>query len=96
MLRDYLNAALEKAHYEILSDDKTYYGEIPGFNGVWANAPTLEACRKELEEVLEEWILLRISKQLPVPVIDGLELAIKEDSSSGKNKHSYLVKAIKK
>jgi predicted RNase H-like HicB family nuclease len=79
MLREYLEAALEKAHYEILSDDKTYYGEIAGFDGVWANASTLEACRRELEEVLEEWLLLRISKQLPIPVVDGLELAMKDE-----------------
>jgi predicted RNase H-like HicB family nuclease len=79
MLQEYLRAALEKAHYEILSDDKTYYGEIPGFDGVWANASTLEACRRELEEVLEEWLLLRISKQLPIPVVDGLELAMKDE-----------------
>jgi predicted RNase H-like HicB family nuclease len=79
MLRQYLESALEKAHYEILSDDKTYYGEIAGFDGVWANASTLEACRRELEEVLEEWLLLRISKQLPIPVINGLELAMKDE-----------------
>jgi predicted RNase H-like HicB family nuclease len=48
------------ARYEILPDDGTYYGEIVGFDGVYANAATLEACRDELEEVLEEWILLRV------------------------------------
>ncbi len=48
---------MKKAHYEILSDDGTFYGEIPGFDGVWANAGTLEDCRNELEESLEEWIL---------------------------------------
>jgi len=31
-----------------------------------------------LEEVLEEWILFRVSRNLPLPVIDGIELAIKE------------------
>ena len=49
-----------KAHYEILPDDGTLYGEIPGFEGIWANAKTLETCRNELEEVLEGWILLRL------------------------------------
>ena len=49
-----------------------------GFQGVYANARTLEACREELEEVLEEWILLRVSKNLPLPVVDDIELAIKE------------------
>ena len=67
MLTEYLRAALHRATYEILSDDGSFYGEIPGFNGVYANASTLEACREELEEVLEEWILFRISRNLPLP-----------------------------
>lgn len=37
---------------------------------------TLEACREELEEVLEEWILFRISKNLPLPVVNGRKLSI--------------------
>ena len=64
MLRQYIGAAMRHAHYEILSDDESYYGEIPGFDGVFANAETLEACREQLEEVLEDWILLGISEHL--------------------------------
>ncbi len=60
MLRDDIQAAMGKAHYEILSDDSTLFGEVPGFKGVWANAKTLGACRNQLEEVLEEWILLHL------------------------------------
>ncbi len=58
---------MSKARYEILPDDRTYYGEIPGFDGVYANADTLEACRDELEEALEGWILLRVSLHYPLP-----------------------------
>ena len=58
MLSQYIQAALRKAKYEILEDDGTFYGEIPEFQGVWANAATLEDCRNELAEVLEEWIFL--------------------------------------
>ncbi|HEX8219247.1 MAG TPA: type II toxin-antitoxin system HicB family antitoxin [Chloroflexia bacterium] len=78
MLTSYIKAAMRQASYEILPEDKTYYGEIPGFTGVYANSDTLEACREELEEVLEEWILLRVSRNLPLPVIEGIELTIKE------------------
>jgi predicted RNase H-like HicB family nuclease len=67
MLTNYLRAAMRRARYEILSEDRAFYGEIPGFEGVYANADTLEACREELEEVLEEWILFRISKNLSLP-----------------------------
>lgn len=77
MLLDYIQAALRHAKYEILPD-KTYYGEIAGFDGVYANAASLEVCREELEEVLEEWILFRVYKNLKLPVVDGLELTIKE------------------
>jgi predicted RNase H-like HicB family nuclease len=78
MLTTYLKEAMKKARYEILQDDKTFYGEIPGFDGVYANADTLEVCRDELEEVLEEWILFRISRNLPLPQVNGIELKIKE------------------
>ena len=78
MLTNYIRAALHHAQYEILSDDGTFYGEIPNFDGIYANANTLEACREELAEVLEEWILFRVSKSLPLPVVDGIELVIKE------------------
>ena len=77
MLSEYLTAALRKARYEILPEDGSYYGEIPGFDGVYATAAALEACREELREVLEEWILLRVSRGLPLPVVDGRELTIR-------------------
>jgi predicted RNase H-like HicB family nuclease len=76
MITAYLQAAMHRAHYELFADDHEYYGQIPGFDGVWAAAPTLEACRDELAEVLEEWILLRVATRLPIPTVDGLELKI--------------------
>jgi predicted RNase H-like HicB family nuclease len=78
MLTNYIQAALRHAHYEILPDDQSYYGDIPNFDGVYANAETLEGCREELAEVLEEWILFRVSRSLPLPVVDGLELKVRE------------------
>ena len=78
MLLEYIQAALNHAKYEILSDDGSYYGEIPECNGVYANASSLEICRDELREVLEEWVLFRIHKNLPLPEIDHIGLHIKE------------------
>lgn len=78
MLLDYIQAAMRHAKYEILPEDNTYYGEISGFDGVYANDTGLEDCREQLEEVLEEWILFRVYKNLKLPVVDGLELTIKE------------------
>jgi len=78
MLMKYIQTALRQAKYEILDDDGSFYGEIPACNGVYANASTLEECREQLEEVLEEWILFRIYKNIPLPVVDGIELKINE------------------
>lgn len=68
MSNQYIQASLRKAKYEILEDDGTFYGEIPGFQGVWANAETPEDCRDELAEVLEEWIFLHLSDNTPLPI----------------------------
>ncbi len=76
MFTDYVSAALRQARYEILSDDHSYFGEIPGFDGVYANATSLEKCREELRSALEDWILFRVSRQLVLPVVDGIELAV--------------------
>ena len=78
MLKNYIREAMDKAWYEILPDDGTFYGEIPGFEGVYANAESLESCRDELEEVLEGWILLRVSLHYPLPPVNGIELTIGE------------------
>ena len=79
MLTQYLEAAMRHAHYEILPDDGSYYGEIPECRGVYANARTLEECRGSLAEVLEGWLLLRIHKNLAIPPIDGLDLAVTKE-----------------
>jgi predicted RNase H-like HicB family nuclease len=78
MLTNYIRNAMKRARYEILPDDGTIYGEIPGLDGVYANADNLETCRDELEEVLGEWILLRTYKNLVLPILDGIDLNIKE------------------
>jgi len=38
----------------------------------------LEDCREILREVLEEWILFRVHRRLPTPVLDGIGLTVKE------------------
>ena len=78
MLTNYIRNAMKRAKYEILPDDGSIYGEIPGYEGVYANADNLEDCREELEDVLGEWILLRVYKNLPLPIVDGIDLNIKE------------------
>lgn len=76
MLTDYLQAALKKAKYEILDDNEGFYGEIPGFQGVWANAVTLEECREQLAGALETWILFRVSRGMKVPAVGRHKLSV--------------------
>lgn len=78
MLTEYIRAAMRHARYEIL-EDGSYYGEIPGFQGVYANSDTLETCREELQSVLEGWLLLSFDRQLPVPIVDGIDLTVSKD-----------------
>jgi predicted RNase H-like HicB family nuclease len=73
MILEYINAALEKAKYEIIEDDEPYYGEVPELKGVWATGKTLEECRKNLAETIEGWIILRLKKGLPLPSIGGIK-----------------------
>jgi predicted RNase H-like HicB family nuclease len=78
MLLQYIEAAAKHARYEILADDGTYYGEIPECPGIYANAATLEACREDLLSALQDWILFRVHRNLPLPKIDGLEISFQK------------------
>ncbi|HHV23257.1 MAG: type II toxin-antitoxin system HicB family antitoxin [Methanosarcina sp.] len=76
MLIQYIQAALERAKYEIIDDEEPYYGEVPELEGVWATGKTLEKCRRNLEEVIDEWIVIRLRNGMPLPRIG--EYVIKE------------------
>lgn len=80
MLTDYIQAAMRHAHYEIL-EDGTYYGEIPDCPGVYASAETLEACREQLREVLEDWIVLGLRMGHTFPLIDGIALGVEAEAA---------------
>lgn len=80
MLFEYIQGALEKAEYKKL-EDGTWFAEIPDFEGVWANSETVEGCRKELMEVLEEWLVLKLRDGDPIPTVKGIEIDFKEMAS---------------
>lgn len=67
MIVEYIHEALKRAEYEIIDNDEPYYGEVPELKGVWAQGKTLEECRKNLAEVLDGWILVRLKKGLDIP-----------------------------
>ena len=67
MITEYINAALMKARYELIEDEEPYYGEVPELAGVWATGKTLEECRKNLTEVIDGWLVVRLRNGLPIP-----------------------------
>ena len=73
LLTVYIDEAMKRATYKIL-EDGTYYGEIAGFQGVWASEATLEGCRRVLQEVLEEWLLLKLRDNEEVPTLGEISL----------------------
>ena len=67
MLTQYIQEALERARYEIIDDPEPYYGEVTDLEGVWATGKTLEECRRNLADAIEDWLLFSIAKGLPIP-----------------------------
>jgi predicted RNase H-like HicB family nuclease len=73
MLITYIHSAMQLAKYEILESGE-FYGEIPAFQGVWAQASDLETCREELQSALEDWLVLGLRMGHKLPVVAGIQL----------------------
>jgi hypothetical protein len=71
MLNDYMDKAMRHAQYRLL-EDGTYFGSIPGFQGVWANAVTERERHQELCEVPEGWNMPDIANLGPLPVLPAI------------------------
>ena len=75
MIRAFIEAAMARAHYELIDQpNEPYYGEIPGLEGVLACGATLEECRANLEDALDAWLMLGLQLGHPIPEIDGIAL----------------------
>lgn len=70
MIHEYIESAIKKAKYKQI-EDGSWFAEIPGFEGVWSNAHTLEECRQELIDVVEEWLILKLRDSDSIPEVDG-------------------------
>jgi predicted RNase H-like HicB family nuclease len=65
---------MRKAEYELI-EDGTYFGSIPGFQGVWGNGPSLEDCRDDLMGALEGWLILKLwDNDDDIPILGKLDL----------------------
>ena len=78
MLLQYIQSAMERAHYELIEDEDPFYGEVPPLAGVWATGKTLEECRRNLAEAIEDWMLFSIAKGLPIPALGQVAIHLPE------------------
>ena len=85
MILEYINVALEHANYGIIEDDEPYYGEIPELPGVFATGRTLEECRRNLAGVIDEWLIIRLRRGLPIPPVAGRTVGeiVRVDTGAG-------------
>jgi predicted RNase H-like HicB family nuclease len=66
-----ITQALRRARYRQV-DGGLFCATVPGLRGVVATGTNLEACRNQLAEVVEEWVLVRVARGLPVPRLGGV------------------------
>ena len=72
MISEYIVKKMKGARYKLLKDG-SYFGEISGLKGVWANAKNLEDCRLQLKAALEDWLLFSLKDGVS---IRGLETRV--------------------
>ena len=68
MIREYIDTALKCALYEMIDDVEPFYGKVVGLQGVWATGKTLEECRQNLADTIDGWVLVRLSRGLPIQI----------------------------
>ena len=75
MVTRYIHEAMRRAEFKRL-DNSSWFGEIPGLTGVWANEASSKQCRVILQEVLEEWLVLKIRDGDTIPNLGRVKLSV--------------------
>ena len=74
LLEQYAQAATRRAIARQLNDG-SWFAEIEGFAGVWASGPSQKQALDTLEDVVFEWVILKIRDQdRDIPVLESLDL----------------------
>lgn len=76
MIRGYIETAMQHAHYELIEDEEPFYGEVSELPGVWATGKTLEECRDNLIQAVEDWVLFSIANGLPIPALGEVTIRV--------------------
>ena len=79
MFAEYIQAAMDKATYEIIDDPEPFYGEVPELIGLWATGKTLEECRKNLMDALDDWIAAHLAWGYPIPPLEGHMIQVSKE-----------------
>jgi predicted RNase H-like HicB family nuclease len=73
LLRDYAELAVR--HANVVQEDGGWLATIEGFPGVWAKESSQKEALDVLEEVVFEWVLLKIhDEDRDLPVLGSLDL----------------------
>lgn len=76
LLNRYIDMAMRPA-VPVRSERETWFCDLPKFPGVWAEGESVKACLDTLQEVVREWLILKIADgDLDIPVLDEIDLTI--------------------
>ena len=78
MFSEYIQAALTLAEYDTL-EDGSYVATVEGLQGVIAIGDSIEECRRDLIEVIEGWIVLRLKLGDSIPPIQGISINVSSE-----------------
>lgn len=78
MFSEYIGEALRRAKYESL-ENGSYMATVEGLRGVIATGETIEKCREDLIEVIEEWIAIRLQRGFAIPDLNGHTIGVSQE-----------------
>lgn len=74
LVQRYVLAAMHRAEVRKL-EDKTWYAQVPDLSGPWGSGPTEADALEDLQEVVEDWIELKLEDgDRDFPVLDEIDL----------------------
>lgn len=76
VITKYIAKALERAVYERV-ERGAFCATVRGLRGVIATGNSIEECRHDLAEVVEEWLLMRVAHRLPIPRLGGVAIRVR-------------------
>lgn len=79
MISRYIAEALHRARYDVV-DGGLFCATVTGLPGVIATGKTLEACRDQLVDVIEAWLLVRVARGLKIPRLGTATVQVKRAS----------------